>query len=188
MRDDFPDIAGGDVSGIQPHGLLVALQGGDFLIGRVGANAGRLIGREPRDLLGTPFLDLVDPPDRVAVEAALREAWRAEADSFRATVRPHGNGGAAMTFEAIADLLPGGTTVVEMERDPVPRNGVSPSPGPDSSLRLVSRSLAAVSDLSRPSEIVRVLCRDIERFTGFDRVRREWRTVWLAKPVPQGAS
>lgn len=170
MREDFPGTAGGDVTGIQPHGLLIALHGGDFLIGQVSANAGRLIGRESQDLWGMPFLDLVEPSARDAVGMALREAWRADADSFRVTVHPQGNGGAAMTFEAIAHLLPDGITVVEMERDPVPRNGVSPSPGPDSSLRLVSRSLAAVADLSRPSEIVRVLAREIQCYTGFDRV------------------
>jgi chemotaxis family two-component system sensor kinase Cph1 len=168
MIEGLPDNAG-----IQPHGLLVALHDVDFVIAQVSANAGRLIGREPRALLSTPFLDLIDPPGRTAVEAALREAWRGDADSFRVTVRPQGNGGAAMTFVAIAHLQPDGITVVEMERDPVPPSGVSPSPGSDSSLRLVSRSLAAVAELACPIEIVRVLAHEIQRFTGFDRVMVE---------------
>jgi light-regulated signal transduction histidine kinase (bacteriophytochrome) len=162
-----------DVAGIQPHGLLFALLGGDLLVDQVSANASRLIGREPRELLGTRFLDLVEPSDREVVAVALCEAWQADADSFRVTVRPQGGVGAAMTFEAIAHLLPGGITVVEMERDPAPREGVSPSPGSDSSLRLVCRSLAAVADLERPGEVVRVLAREIQRFTGFDRVMVE---------------
>ncbi|RYD50932.1 MAG: GAF domain-containing protein, partial [Verrucomicrobiaceae bacterium] len=78
-----------------------------------------------------------------------------------------------MTFEAVAHLLSGGTTVVEMERDPVPLERASPSPGSDSSLRLVSRSLDAVAQLTHPGEIARVLAREIQRFTGFDRVMVE---------------
>jgi light-regulated signal transduction histidine kinase (bacteriophytochrome) len=165
MIEGFPDTAG-----IQPHGLLVALHGTGFVIGQISANAGRLLGREPRDLLGSSFLDLIDPPGLPAVAGALREAWRADTNSFRVTVRPQGNGGAAMTFVAIAHLQSGGITVVEMERDPVPLDGVSPSPGSDSSLRLIRRTLDAVVQLVCPIEIVRVLAREIQRFTGFDRV------------------
>lgn len=160
------------VGGIQPHGLLITLHGDDFLIGQVSANAVRFLGREPRDLAGMPFLDLIDSSSRATVEAALREAWRGDADSFRVVVRPNGTG-AAMVFEVVAHLLSGGTTVVEMERDPVPPWGDSPSPGSDSSRRLVSRSLAAVAELTHAGEIAQVLAREIQRFTGFDRVMVE---------------
>jgi chemotaxis family two-component system sensor kinase Cph1 len=165
MIEGIPDTAG-----IQPHGLLVALHGAGFIIGQISANAGHFLGREPRDLLGSSFLDLIDPPGLAAVTAALREAWRVDAKSFRVTVRPQGIGGAAVTFVAIAHLQPGGITVVEMERDPAPPSGVSPSPGSDSSLSLIRRSLAAAAELACPIEIVRVLAREIRCFTGFDRV------------------
>ncbi|MCW1924777.1 ATP-binding protein [Luteolibacter arcticus] len=168
MMEDFSDP---DLSrGIQPHGLLIALHGDDFLISQVSANAGHLIGRDPRDLAGASFLDFVDPSARALVEASLREAWRTDPKSFRVAVLPPGKSGAVMTFEAIAHSLPDGITVVEMERDPVPQQWVSPSPGPDSSLRLVSRSLLAVASLVEPVEIAGMLARELQHFTGFDRV------------------
>ncbi|WP_375341835.1 hypothetical protein [Luteolibacter soli] len=170
MREEFSEQA----TGIQPHGLLFALHGDDFLIGQVSANVARVIGRDSQELVGKPFLDLVEPSTRASVEAALRGGWRADGDSFHVTVRTQGQGGGVMSFEGIVHLLPGGIRVVEMERDPVlHQGGASPSPGSDSSLRLVSRSLAAVADLTCPDEIVRVLAREIQRFTGFHRVMVE---------------
>jgi hypothetical protein len=83
------------------------------------------------------------------VEAALRAAWRVDADFFRVAVQPPGKAGAAMTFEAIAHLLPSGITVVEMERDPVTQEGSLPrrvpTPAP-----LVSRLLEALAGLAAP--------------------------------------
>ncbi|MCW1883560.1 GAF domain-containing protein [Luteolibacter flavescens] len=166
---DARNIIALEAAGIQPHGLLFVLHGTDFLITQASANCSRLIGRRPAELLGKTLPELVDPRSRSVVEAALRESSDRDPESFRATMLT-GDGREGVAFEGIIHRLSGGCAVVELERDPVLPDGSSPSPGPDSSLRFVRRSLAAVSGHVLPVDAARALAREVRGFIGFDRV------------------
>jgi hypothetical protein len=87
---------------VQPHGLLFVL-GTEFLdILQVSANSAALIGRDPAELRGTGFLQLVPPDARSAVERLVREAATTYVNPFRVPVV---SGDEVKFFDGIVHLL-----------------------------------------------------------------------------------
>ncbi len=148
---------------VQPHGLLFVLRTGTLVIEQVSENASALIGRSPHDLLGTRFLDLIDPGASTTVEQLIHDAASSYVNPFRVPLHV---GAKRVVFDGIAHIQPGDLTVLELERDPaVGSDGLS-TDGLDNYLHMVQRSLAGMSSFTRTEEVAALMADEVKRFTG----------------------
>jgi light-regulated signal transduction histidine kinase (bacteriophytochrome) len=152
---------------VQPHGLLFLLETESLNILQVSSNSAALIGREPAELSGTAFLQLVPAEARSAVERLVREAATTYVNPFRVPVSVSEE---VKFFDGIVHVLETGETVVELERDPDSPHDLESTEGLDNYLQIVHRSLAELSGVCHARDIAAVMAREVKAFTGFDRV------------------
>ncbi|MCU0687747.1 MAG: ATP-binding protein, partial [Polyangiaceae bacterium] len=180
---------------VQPHGVLLALGGPAASVTQVSESAEALLGRPAASLLGRPLAELVDPPSRVAFEAALgADDPRLVCPLKLVFSTPQG----PLIFDSIVHRAPGGIPVLELE----------PATSPDRvSFVDVARYIRRVVDRVTVGGGLETLCQlaaeAVRDVTGFDRVmvyrfardwhgeviaesRREGLTSWLGLHYPAG--
>jgi light-regulated signal transduction histidine kinase (bacteriophytochrome) len=146
---------------IQSHGILLALRGQDLTVVQAGANAADVLGVPVDHVLGSPFLDLVEPSQRDWARGWLTGADPAESNPVRIRV---GAGGPRPTFDGLAHRHDG-ALIVELEN----RRERDEGPPPDYSkfIRKATARLQAARDLR---EFCEVAVRELRALTGFERV------------------
>lgn len=152
---------------IQSHGILFVLSNEKKLrVLQVSLNVERLTGLRSDRLLGRSLLDFVRPQARDAVAQLVRRAASSFVNPFRV---PLSHEGTETHFEGIAHVLDTTRTILELE--PVAESPqTSPSDGIDSYLHLVENSLRRLGPDTEIADLAGMMCREVRRFTGFDRV------------------
>ena len=149
---------------VQPHGILLVLDG-DLTITQVSANVEALLEQPAAALAGTDFRKLVPASALELVERLIREAASTYVNPFRVPVT---TGAGVRNFDGIAHVVEGTGTVLELELDP--EGNRSSTQGLDNYLKIVQRSLGAISDTLEVGVIAGVMAAEVKAFTGFDRV------------------
>jgi diguanylate cyclase (GGDEF)-like protein len=138
---------------VQPHGVLLAVDpvGGDVV--QASANCGRLLGREPSQVLGRPLVELLNP----AAVVHLRAAWE-EPSGVHAN--PHLVHVGERAFDAIVHMSTG-VAVLELEPAAARDDGLLPA---------LHAALARLSSSTTIGELRASATREVRALTGFDRV------------------
>lgn len=152
---------------IQPHGVLLAARESDSIVTQVSSNTAEFLGREPAELLGQPIASVFREEVRDVVEKCLADAvlgvtnpWQLLADTpdgprFFDGISHRGDGKVIIELENPADR--------DRAQDPL-RRAVDPY------FHLVRQTLSETGSPDSVEETCQVLCREVKRFTGFDRV------------------
>ncbi len=138
---------------VQPHGVLLAVDpaGGDVV--QVSANCGRVLGREPSQVLGRPLAELLDP----ATVVHLRAAWEEPSGGH---VNPHLVHVGERAFDAIVHVSTG-VAVVELEPAAARDDGLLPA---------LHAVLARLSSSTTVGQLRAAATREVRALTGFERV------------------
>ena len=158
--------------GIQPHGLLLALDAEDLTVRIASDNAAARLGVADAIVLGRPLTDLVtgidteqlrrvtgQPQNRFANPLHLSATGGGRADPTAFTGVAHWNHGLlVLELEPRVGHLPDGVTHPE-----------DAGPATDPLFQVVQRPLAAAVTARHVEDLAEVTCRELRRFTGFDR-------------------
>lgn len=145
---------------IQPHGLLLALDG-DLVVVTTSRNCARLLGRPAADLLGVPVRDALGPGPAASIDRAIA------ADDMSTPIRttmPPGPGDLAGVEVDIIVHRSGQRIVVELE--PV----TTPVPSQHVSYRSARAAVTRLTQSATTAELCQQLASEIRTLTGFDRV------------------
>ncbi|AMV18556.1 Phytochrome-like protein cph1 [Planctomyces sp. SH-PL14] len=149
---------------IQPHGVLFVLRRGDLKVLQVSRNAEAVLDRGADEILGRT-LDEILGPDRVApLRPALLAAPHRARPTFLSTLE--GLGRSEHSFHAIAHESDGGI-VLELEL----ADGEFRTQGSPSTIHARTDTFTLrAEEVATAPELAGLLCEEVRRLTGFDRV------------------
>ncbi|MGB3615993.1 MAG: ATP-binding protein [Elainellaceae cyanobacterium] len=154
---------------IQPHGILLVLQGSALVISQVSDNLAEVTGRHPQEVLGLPLLDFLGSDQVMQVRRCLKEDLESTnplkisipcppAGGHRLISRGH------RTFDGIVHAQ---DDVVFLELEP--KSGL----GPGDFSAFYQRVQGTITRLQKSPTLLamcQVVVQDIRQITGFDRV------------------
>jgi light-regulated signal transduction histidine kinase (bacteriophytochrome) len=146
---------------IQPHGVLLVLREPELTLTHVSENAEAILGRPARELLGTPFGQLVEPSLRGPLEASLRGERLKQNNPLKVMRRV---GGEERFFDGIAHRHQG---KLLLELEPSSEKVSVPFLGFYHAVREALSRLREARDLQEMCEAV---VQEVRRLIGFDRV------------------
>ena len=148
---------------VQPHGLLIALDGDDLTVRRASRNASEAFGRDLDEILGQPLAALIGAGQFEGIKAGLVTPSAERNASFVGDVRV-GRNGTTTVYHALSHRI-GDEVVLELE--PSPQAG--PVSAADFHAPLVP-FLSRLDGVRGPEALAHLAASEIRRITGFDRV------------------
>jgi two-component system, chemotaxis family, sensor kinase Cph1 len=146
---------------IQPHGVLLVLQGSQFKIQQVSGNTFDLLGLQPEELLKKSLKDLLLDPEQIKT---IKQCLLQDFGSINPLKLAIKNPGKTVYFDGIVHRS---GKVIILELEPVSTKGKNNF---SNFYHLVQPIIVRMQKAKSPHELCQAITTEIRRLTGFDRI------------------
>ncbi len=151
---------------VQPHGVILVLDPDTLVVQKCSANTLDLLHVAPDQLLGRPFTEWVDPEVRTHFPEALQPTDRQFSNPLHVPVCPPD---LRLDFDGIVHRTDD-ALILELEPTADRPEEKILSRSLEHHFRLTERSLPRLHQETSIRRIAAIICDEVRRFTGFDRV------------------